>query len=290
MAITAVILILAGFGIGILSGMLGVGGGTLLLPIFSVGLGMGAVSSAGTSLFTIIPTSLSGVFAHIKGKTCDLKIGLSMGLGGAIGSPLGVMAAQYSPEWMVFAAMALVIAYSGVVALRRGLNALKREKAQAATAVAAAAVAPTPSENSEPSAVADSPSSDAVDPFTLRRFFIALGIGFLSGIAGGYVGLGGGFVMVALMASLLNFPMRLSSGTSLIGIICIAIPGAIAQGLAGNIDYLAGILIACGSIPGAIVGARLMRHLKEAPLRLMFAGLLGVAAVLLVMKQLGLFG
>ena len=50
---------LVGIGIGILSGMLGIGGGTVLVPIFRLAFGMSPIMSTATSLFTIIPTSVS---------------------------------------------------------------------------------------------------------------------------------------------------------------------------------------------------------------------------------------
>ena len=76
-------------------------------------------------------------------------------------------------------------------------------------------------------------------------------IGLIAGLASGYVGVGGGFIMVPLMLAVLGIPMSLASGTSLIAIMILAIPGVIEQGLLGNIEYLAGIAIVVGSIPGA---------------------------------------
>ena len=105
-------------------------------------------------------------------------------------------------------------------------------------------------------------------------------IGLIAGLASGYVGVGGGFIMVPLMLAVLGIPMSLASGTSLIAIMILAIPGVIEQGLLGNIEYLAGIAIVVGSIPGALVGARLVRMVPERQLRFIFGGFLLVAAVI----------
>ena len=51
---------IAGVAIGILSGLLGIGGGTVMVPIFRLAFGMSPVVSTATSLFAIIPTSISG--------------------------------------------------------------------------------------------------------------------------------------------------------------------------------------------------------------------------------------
>jgi uncharacterized membrane protein YfcA len=104
------------------------------------------------------------------------------------------------------------------------------------------------------------------------------------------VGVGGGFIMVPLMMSILHVPMKLTSGTSLIAVMILAVPGTVTQALLGNINWIAGIAVACGSIPGATLGAKLIPKVPERQLRFLFAGFLVVAAVLLVVNQLGVWG
>lgn len=88
--------------------------------------------------------------------------------------------------------------------------------------------------------------------------------------------------MVPLMLSIIGIPMRKASGTSLIAVMILAIPGVIEQGIIGNINYLAGIAIVIGTIPGAVIGARLVTKVPERTLRLLFGCFLIVAAVMLV--------
>ena len=106
--------VLVGIGIGILSGMLGIGGGTVMVPIFRLAFDMSAIMSTATSLFTIIPTSISGAVSHIRAKTCIVSLGVAAGIGGACTSPLGVWLATISPAGLIMAAAALIIGYSAV--------------------------------------------------------------------------------------------------------------------------------------------------------------------------------
>ncbi|MDU1881470.1 MAG: sulfite exporter TauE/SafE family protein, partial [Eggerthella sp.] len=103
-------------------------------------------------------------------------------------------------------------------------------------------------------------------------------------------GVGGGFIMVPLMLSLIGIEMRQASGTSLIAVMILAIPGVVEQALLGNINYAAGIAIAVGSIPGAVIGARLVRVVPELALRFVFGFFLIVAAVILVLNEFGILG
>ncbi len=293
---------LVGIGIGILSGMLGIGGGTVLVPIFRLAFGMSPIMSTATSLFTIIPTSVSGAVSHIRYKTCVPSLGLAAGLGGACTSPIGVWLATISPAWMVMLAAALIIGYSAVNMLRK---AWKMKPARAGV-VAPAAPAGEPPVEAAVEQAGDAAANDDAAPevpagessvaadtgkafpkLTRKQLAIGAAIGLGAGLASGYVGVGGGFIMVPLMLSLVGISMKQASGTSLIAVMLLAIPGTIEQGLLGNIDYMAGIAVAVGSIPGAVIGARLVRLVPERTLRFIFGGFLIVAAVVLVLNEVG---
>lgn len=265
MAISLIAAALVGVFIGLMSGLLGVGGGTIMVPMYRLAFGMSAIASTATSLFTIIPTSISGLITHVRNKTCIPKLGIAMGLGGACTSPVGVWLASVSPSWAIMVAAALVIGYSAFNMLQKGLKAPKGKQ----------------------EASSDKPPEQLA--LSSKQLGLGFVIGVVAGVASGYIGLGGGFLMVPLMLAWIGLPMKLASGTSLIGIMLLAIPGAIEQGVLGNVDYLMGIATAIGTIPGAFIGARLVSRVPERTLRILFSILLGIGAVLLVVKEVALF-
>lgn len=264
---------LAGVFVGVMSGLLGVGGGTIMVPIFRLAFGMSPLASTATSLFAIIPTSISGVVAHARAKTCVPKLGLALGVGGAVMSPLGVWLASVSPGWLVICVAAIVIGFSAFKMFKKAVKCAPAPRAGAAS-----------THSASPKPVPDQPH------LSRKQYLQGACIGLIAGLASGYVGVGGGFIMVPLMLAVLDIPMSLASGTSLIAIMILAIPGVIEQGLLGNIEYLAGIAIVVGSIPGALVGARLVRVVPERQLRFIFGGFLLVAAVMLMLNEFGILG
>ena len=364
-----------GAGVGIIAGMLGVGGGTVLLPAFRLLFDMSAVGSTATSLFTIIPTSISGGISHVRNKTCVPKLGVAMGLGGALTSWIGARLADVSPGWCVMLAAAAAIGYSATTMFRKAMSAPKEKKSPAETgaqvgagvsaepmvgmsagaeasadpaagasvaaevgagaeaktraeastgptagasartevsadqAAGASAAAGVGTESNAASAAtgshsADSASSSATgghssdDATSIplatqielnpKRLAGAALIGAVAGLASGYIGLGGGFLMIPMMMQLLHMPMKLTSGTSLIAIMILALPAAIVQCSMGNVDLVVGIAVACGSIPGAIYGATLTKRVPERTLRFAFSFLLMFGAVMLVVKEVAL--
>ena len=266
---------LAGVFVGVMSGLLGVGGGTIMVPIFRLAFGMSPLASTATSLFAIIPTSISGVVAHARAKTCVPKLGLALGVGGAVMSPMGVWLASVSPGWLVICVAAIVIGFSAFKMFKKAVKCAPAPRAGRAGGNAQGASAKV---------VPDQPV------LSRNQYLQGACIGLIAGLASGYVGVGGGFIMVPLMLAVLDIPMSLASGTSLIAIMILAIPGVIEQGLLGNIEYLAGIAIVVGSIPGALVGARLVRVVPERQLRFIFGGFLLVAAVMLMLNEFGILG
>ncbi|MDY3799666.1 MAG: sulfite exporter TauE/SafE family protein [Eggerthellaceae bacterium] len=290
--------ICVGFGVGVLSGMLGIGGGMVMLPVFRLGFGMATLQATATSLFAIVPTSLAGSATHLRNRTCVPAVGVLAGIGGACSSPVGVYLASASPTWLVMAAAALVIGYSSVTMLKKAL-AIPKKAGEDGCAPAVGGRADAA--RSRPGDCGNAPSGgDGAHAGDLRvsgegPASLGLGvlpracaIGLVAGVASGYIGVGGGFVMIPLFASLLGLGMKKASGTSLIAVSILAIPGVIEQFLLGNVMVSAGVAMAIGSIPGAVVGSALSKRVPERQLRFLFSGMLFVSAALLVAKELGI--
>ena len=298
--------VIGGVVVGIFSGMLGIGGGTLMIPLFRLVFGLSPLEATATSLFCVVPTSLSGAVQHVRNKTSLLKLGVVAGIGGALTSPLGVQLAQISPEWLVMLAAAVIIVWSAAKMFSKAVKMPKNPAAPepaptedlsslpSASGLAAGAVADAqPGEtcsSAAPQAIAGTQA--AADRPALTRKQLAQGalIGLGAGLASGYVGVGGGFLMVPLFLSVIGTSARQASGTSLVAVMILAVPGVIQQGMLGNIAYLVGIATCVGSIPGALVGARLAARVPERTLRFAFGYFLLLAAALLMVNELGILG
>ena len=212
-------------------------------------------------------------------------LGLAAGIGGAITSPIGVWLASISPDWAIMVAAALVIAYSSITMFQKAIKSLKRDRQKKHSRTENKSSGEEDLENES----LDTVRFDPAKLITKRNVIICATIGIAAGVMSGYVGVGGGFIMIPLFMQLLNLPLRLTSGTSLIAIMIIATSGTVLQAYYGNINWIAGIFVSIGSIPGAYVGSKLIKKVPETVLRFIFSGFLIVAAVLLVLNQLNVF-
>lgn len=92
---TAVLAVLSGLGVGILSGLIGIGGGVVLVPLLVMGFGFSQQVAQGTSLATLVPTAIVGALTHYRHGNVAARAGLTMGLAGMVGAAGAAVAAQH---------------------------------------------------------------------------------------------------------------------------------------------------------------------------------------------------
>lgn len=95
-------------------------------------------------------------------------------------------------------------------------------------------------------------------------------IGAAAGLLSGILGVGGGVLMVPALVMTIGFGQHRAHATSLAAIVPIAAVGAFVFGRADNVDLLAGVVLAAGSLLGVQVGANLMNRLSDARLAVAF--------------------
>jgi uncharacterized protein len=120
-------------------------------------------------------------------------------------------------------------------------------------------------------------------PHTQHRTLKLAAIGTAGGLFSGLFGVGGGAVVVPLLMLWLAYPERAAAATSLGAIVLIAAFAALAQGVYGNVDVVAGVLVGVPAIGGVLAGTWLQQRLPGGAIALAFAVLLVAAAIQLVL-------
>jgi uncharacterized membrane protein YfcA len=101
----------------------------------------------------------------------------------------------------------------------------------------------------------------------------------VGGLFSGAFGVGGGIIMVPLLMWFVGLDQRRASATSLVAIVPSAISGTIQYLVLGQVDVVAGLVIAVGGIGGSLIGTKLLRTLSLGWLRWLFIALLALIAV-----------
>ena len=107
-------------------------------------------------------------------------------------------------------------------------------------------------------------------------------IGFLGGLLGGLLGVGGGFVQVPLQVLWAGVPQRFANANSLVAIIPIAlaaVPIYYFRKGSPQVDLHAALFLVIGSVVGVYIGARVLRRIPDRELKVIVAVILGLVGV-----------
>ncbi|MDH4112131.1 MAG: sulfite exporter TauE/SafE family protein, partial [Actinomycetota bacterium] len=121
-------------------------------------------------------------------------------------------------------------------------------------------------------------SRDRRGPTFVATPSMYIGVGLVAGFASGLLGIGGGLVMVPMLAGWLGMSLKRALGTSLLAIVALVIPGTITHAALGHIDWALFLVVTVGAVPGARLGATIALGAHERTLRVLVGGFLFVVA------------
>jgi len=276
-SVNAFLLLGLGGLVGVLSGMFGVGGGFLITPLlFFIGIPPAVAVATGAN--QIVASSFSGVLAHFRRRTVDLRMGMVLLVGGLIGAAFGVqvfnqLKAMGQVDLLVQLSYVLFLGVIGTLMLIESLNALRK---------AGRPPAPRVKRGSRPWI--------QKLPFKMRfrtsGLYISaippLIVGLMVGVLAAIMGVGGGFIMVPAMIYILGMPTKVVIGTSLFQIIFVTAFTTILHATTNyTVDMPLAVLLLIGGVVGAQFGTQLGLRLKAEQLRILLALLVvGVCAKL----------
>jgi uncharacterized membrane protein YfcA len=243
--------VLIGLVSGVLSGLFGVGGGIVMTPGIQILMGGPPIVALATPLPVIFPTALTGAETYRRAGEVDTHAAAWMvgpGIGGAV---LGSWLTRLIDTHLLLVVTAVLLAYQAAAILR---GARPR-------------------------------TTPAVPRLGTPAVFAAIGL--VAGLVSGLLGIGGGLVMVPMLAGVLGMPLKRALGTSLLAIVVLVVPGTIVHEALHHIDWAVFLVLALGAIPGARIGARLALGTKERTLRLLVGGFLLVVALVYGASEAG---
>ncbi|MFY0659191.1 MAG: sulfite exporter TauE/SafE family protein [Shimia sp.] len=277
-SVNAFLLLGLGGMVGILSGMFGVGGGFLMTPLLFF-IGIPPAVAVATEANQIVASSFSGVLAHFRRKTVDLKMGTVLLSGGLVGAALGVVVFNYlksqgQVDLLVRLCYVVFLGVIGSLMFVESLNAIRKSRKNAG-----------PPKRKKHNWIHGLPLKMR---FRVSGLYISvippLIVGVLVGILAAIMGVGGGFIMVPAMIYLLGMPTKVVVGTSLFQIIFVTGFTTLLHATTNyTVDIALAVLLLVGGVIGAQIGTRLGTYLKAEQLRILLALL-----VILVCAKLAL--
>ncbi len=265
------VLVIIGLGglVGLLTGMVGVGGGFLTTPIL-IFYGIPPAIAVASATTQITGTSISGVLAHRRRRGVDVHMGAVIITGGVLGSILGGFVFRLLQN---LGQIDTVISILYVVLLSSIGLLMAKESATALGIL-------KPSQRALERGRRRHNPVIAMLPMRWRFYrsglyispLAPLGLGFISGILTVLLGVGGGFIMIPAMIYLLGMSAQVVVGTSLLQILFVtAITTIVHATTTRSVDIVLAGLLLLGSVIGAQYGARLAQKMKPELLRMILA-------------------
>lgn len=117
--------------------------------------------------------------------------------------------------------------------------------------------------------------------------WIVIGVGLLTGILAGALGVGGGFLRMPLLIYIIGVPTHVAVGTDLFEIMFSAGYGTLTHAVKGNVDILMALVMHTGAALGAQIGAMSTRYFAGPRIRLLFSLLPLIGAILVLIRLMG---
>ncbi len=235
---------------GLLSGLFGVGGGTVIVPLLVLLCGFDQRRAAGTSLAAIVPTAIVGVVSYAVAGSVSWLAALLLAVGAVGGAQLGTWLLPRLPlrvlQWG-FVGFLLVVVVNLFLVI---------------------------------------PSRDADLVLDWGTGAALLAVGVVTGVLAGLLGVGGGIVVVPALILLFDASDLIAKGTSLLMMIPTAISGTVGNVKRHNADLPAAAWVALGACVTTVLGAHLARILDPQVATPLFAVFVIVIAVQLALKAL----
>ena len=265
-SVNAFLLLGLGGLVGILSGMFGVGGGFLMTPLLFF-IGIPPAVAVATEANQIVASSFSGVLAHLRRKTVDLRMGTVLLIGGLAGAALGVVLFNYlkslgQVDLLVKLCYVVFLGIIGGLMFIESLNAIRKTRAGQAV--------PTRRKH------------NWIHKLPLKMRFRVSGlyisiippllVGLVVGVLAAIMGVGGGFIMVPAMIYLLGMPTKVVVGTSLFQIIFVTGFTTLLHATTNyTVDVMLAVLLLIGGVIGAQIGTHIGVKMKAEQLRILLA-------------------
>ncbi len=276
LSVNAFVIIMLGCGVGILSGMFGVGGGFLTTPLL-IFYGIPPTVAAASASTQVTGSSVSGVFAHLKRDGVDFQMGSVLIVGGLFGTLFGAGLFALLER---LGQIDTVINILYVLMLGGIGGMMAKESWQSVQASRGGQPLPPRKKRHHP----------LVASLPLRWRFYKSGLyisplaplilGFVTGIMTMLLGVGGGFIMVPAMLYLLGMGARVVVGTSLFQILFVTISSTLMHSLTTKaVDIVLTVFLLLGGVVGAQIGARLAQRMRPDYLRLMLSGIVLLVAL-----------
>lgn len=263
---------LTGFFAAGLGTMVGMGGGTFVVPILVVALGIDVRAAIAAGAICVVLTSLKGSETYLKEGMVNLKLAMVLEISTIVAAVIGAMFVIFAPEAALKVIFGLVLGLTGIamIADPKGRKSVRS--------------------GADPLGLEDSfdrPAKSGEKNYVPQKIRSGVGLNSLAGLTAGMLGIGGGAVQVPIMNKLMKVPMHAAVATSTFMVGLTAVVSALIYTGAGLVDVAVTVPAMAGILIGSAMGSKLGTKVPEKALKNILIVVLFVLAVMMVADGMG---
>ena len=279
-ALPEVLLGFLGVFAGFLGGLLGIGGGVIATPFMILVFFLDSRVAVGTSLAMILFTAISSTFAYYRQRRIDWKVGIVGAMVTVPGALLGAYATQFFSSRSLAVILGATLFLMSALMLR--LSYSNPEKPNSETAPLGTNRAPS-RKGIWRRLLVD--SSGKVFEYDAHVGF-GLVLLFAGGLISGFLGVGGGLIVVPILSAFVGLPMHIAVATSMLVMIFTSISAVSTHIMLGNVrvEYVTPLVV--GVLGGTQLGARTAKQLRSVTLERVFAFAILAIGIILIITRL----
>ncbi|MDO4714791.1 MAG: sulfite exporter TauE/SafE family protein [Bacteroidales bacterium] len=263
--------LVAGYFAGFLGSLLGLGGGIVLIPVFTLLMGIDIRYGVGAALVASIATSSGSASAYVREGIINMRLGMFLEIATTLGAIAGTVIALYLNNNALAIVFGLMLIFTSVMTYRKKID--HDPHAQGSTLAAQLRL----------NASYPTPQGTRVS-YRLARVWTGFSIMGLAGAISGILGIGAGVVKVIAMDTAMGVPFKVSTTTSNFMIGVTAATGAVVYWQRGYIVPELAAPVIVGVLLGAFSGSKLLKHLPVRVLRIIFSVVTFVVALQMLYK------
>jgi uncharacterized protein len=257
-----------GLVIGLVIGGLGGGGGVLTVPVLVYVLGLSAQDATTSSVIIVGTSALVGALARIRCRGIDWRTAIGFGVVGIPAAYLGTLMNRHAGQSLLLLLFATITLVAAVAMVLKGDD--RGDDAGVGAAAGGLERGGRPG-----TALAVRPAAGRTSVSSLTYVACAAVAGFLTG----FLGVGGGFLVVPALVIVLRMPMSMAVGTSLMIIVLNAASSLVSRIGAIDLDYRVVVPFTVAAVVGTLLGKRIADRFSGVALTRAFAVMLALVGV-----------
>lgn len=268
----AIIVLIGAFLAGLVGSLTGLGGGVIIIPLLTLGLGVDIHYAIGASIVSVIATSSGSAAAYVKEGITNVRIGMFLEIATTLSAIVGVVIATYIKADYIIVIFGLILLFSAFMMLKKKVDHSNNEK----TSVLANYFKLNGSY----------PTAEGVQHYAVHRVLGGFCMMFVAGVLSGLLGIGSGALKVIGMDNIMKIPFKVSTTTSNFMIGVTAAASALVYLHKGQINPAIAMPVTIGVIFGATLGAKILIRTKTDKLKVVFAVVVTFLALQMIYKGL----